>query len=68
MELRRRDLPGAVDPPPQDRGVDEQGGNPADRIAVEGKARVEELARMLGGAKITGATRKAAEELLEGAR
>jgi DNA repair protein RecN (Recombination protein N) len=47
---------------------EEKGRTISEVRKLEGKTRVEELARMLGGAKITGATRKAAEELLEGAR
>ena len=35
---------------------------------LEGKTRIEELARMLGGSKITPTTRRAAEELLDNAR
>jgi DNA repair protein RecN (Recombination protein N) len=36
--------------------------------ALEGDARVEELARMLGGAKITARTREHAREMLEGSQ
>ena len=47
----------------------EEGGRTISEVTrVEKKARVEELARMLGGAKITDATRRAAEELLHNAR
>lgn len=37
-------------------------------LPLAGRARVEELARMLGGAKVTPKTRSAAEDLLERAR
>ncbi len=47
----------------------EEGGRTISEVRkLEGKARIEELARMLGGAKITPTTRKAAEELRESAR
>jgi DNA repair protein RecN (Recombination protein N) len=43
----------------------EEGGRTVSEVnRLESKARVEELARMLGGATITATTRKAAEEML----
>jgi len=47
---------------------EERGRTVTEVERLDGKTRVEEIARMLGGAKITPTTRRAAEELLEHAR
>jgi DNA repair protein RecN (Recombination protein N) len=47
---------------------EERGRTVTEVTRLDAKSRVEEVARMLGGAKITPTTRRAAEELLEGAR